>query len=76
MLGNAFVACGTNEGIIDVWDLRTPSSVPSMKARSIETSSDVILEIAMEECTPITALSTVTDTLFASLDARGLLEIW
>lgn len=76
MLGNSVVVCGTDEGVIDLWDLRVPSSLPSVTARSMETNSNIALNIAMEECASIIALTVVTDSLFASLDSRGILEIW
>ena len=76
MLRNNFVVCGTDEGVIDLWDLRVPSSLPSATARSMETNSNIAMNIAMKECAPIIALTAVIDSLFASLDSRGVLEIW
>jgi hypothetical protein len=55
MLGNSVVVCGTDEGVIDLWDLRVPSSLPSVTARSMETNSNIALNIAMEECASIIA---------------------
>ena len=76
MIGSTFIVCGTDEGIIELWDLRMSSSAPSLTARSLETNVGVDLDDAIQECSPIISLSTVHDSIFASLDTRGTLELW
>ncbi len=70
------IICGTSEGFIQVWNLKV---VSPRKNKIIDMTRQYSIHdnetIENQRCT-ILSIVNVSNTMIASLDSRGVLEIW